>query len=83
MRLQFSKDALKQLEKISRNEAKKITRKLEQLETEPLVGKKLAGELADQFSLRAWPYRIIYQVYPKAQTVLIIHIEHRQGVYKN
>ena len=43
MRLQFSKDALKQLEKISRNEAKKITRKLEQLETEPIVGKKLAG----------------------------------------
>lgn len=82
MKLQFSKGAVKELEKIPKVEAKKVARKLDQLEIDPSIGKKLSGELADQYSLRAWPYRIIYQIYAKDQVVLIMQIEHRQGVYK-
>ena len=82
MRVEFTKAADKEFEQLPRAEMKKVARKLLALENNPYSGKKLEGKLKDRYSLRAWPYRILYIIDPKNQTVYIDTIEHRQGVYK-
>lgn len=80
MNVELTPTAKKQLKKLPKSEVKKIAKKLFALEASPYIGKKLAGKLKDRYSLRAWPYRIIYVITPK--TIHIEVIEHRQGVYK-
>jgi len=78
----FSRSASKNFNSIPRNFQKKIFVKITVLEKEPLVGKRLTGKYKGIYSLRAWPYRIIYQINKKYKQVEIIDIIHRQGVYK-
>jgi len=82
MQVVISKNAAKQFGRLPQSEQRKIKKKLIQLETEPLAGKKLAGELADYRSLRIWPYRIIYSINKDLSQVEVSDILHRQGAYK-
>jgi len=59
-RVHLSDQSKRDLKKISFNEVKKIERQLLRLEKEPFSGKKLTGKLSGFYSLKAWPYRIIY-----------------------
>lgn len=74
--------AKKELKKLPQKERRKILRLLEQLEDNPFIGKKLEGELKGHYSIRIWPYRVIYQVLKKETMIIILRIAHRQGVYK-
>jgi addiction module RelE/StbE family toxin len=60
-----------------------VLQALEGLRREPLHGKKLQGQLAGLYSLRVWPYRIIYQVSHKTITILVVAIGQRKDVYQN
>lgn len=51
------------------------------LQRDPWRGKKLAGKYRGLYSLRVWPYRIIYIIIRQELLVIIIRIGHRQGVY--
>ena len=82
MTVELTKKAKSQLKKLPKQQATKITRILLALQWTPLLGKKLEGKLQDRYSLRAWPYRIIYQIFTDNKIVLINTIEHRQGAYK-
>ena len=82
MQLALSKNAQREYEKIPKQERTKIKKKLISLEANPRSGKKLSGELSDYYSLRAWPYRIIYEINAKQNLIQIHKISHRQGVYK-
>jgi mRNA-degrading endonuclease RelE of RelBE toxin-antitoxin system len=79
MKIELSPRARKQLKKIPQREQKKIVRKLNSLSLDPLSAKSLEGEYKGLFSLRAWPYRIIYQL--KKNSILILSIAHRQSAY--
>ena len=52
------------------------------LSKDPFSGKKLEGELKGKYSIRAWPYRIVYQILKNELIVLVVDIGHRQGVYR-
>lgn len=78
----LSKDALKQYKHIPRPEQIKVRKKLMILKDNPTAGKKLTGELSGIRSLRAWPYRIIYEINETEERIEIHKIAHRQGVYK-
>lgn len=80
MKIELTKTALKQLSKLPRSEAKKIDRKLHELENDPFSSKKLEEKL-NKYVIRAWPYRIIYVIVRNVK-IQIETIEHRQGVYK-
>lgn len=82
MKVQLTPTAEKQLLKLKRSEAKKVDKKLRLLSVAPMCGKKLEGKLKNRYSLRAWPYRIIYVVNKNAVRVEVEFIEHRQGAYK-
>ena len=79
--LVFTKEAQKDLIRLPKNENKKILKKFNLLKDYPLSGKLLKGDFAGFYSLRAWPYRIIYTI-EKSKTIVIHRVEHRQGVYK-
>lgn len=82
MQIYYSKNVLRQLKKLPRSELKKVVRQMERLMLSPFAGKKLEGELTNSYSLKAWPYRIIYSINKQKKAVFIKTIEHRQGVYK-
>jgi len=72
--------AIKNLRKIPKQEQEKIQRKLAILKEDKFCGKKLTRDLKSYYSLRAWPYRIIYEII--GGEVWVVKIQHRQGVYK-
>lgn len=82
MRLLFTERAKKDYSGLPKPEQKKAARKIDLLEENPLIGKKLSGKLVDFRCLRFWPYRIIYHIEQKKKEVWIDHIIHRQGAYK-
>lgn len=77
----LSKNAEREFARLPKNDKQKIIRKLDLLQNEPSSGKPLAGQLRGLFSLRAWPYRIIYEP-QKPKKVIVHHILHRQKAYK-
>lgn len=82
MLVALSKDVQKQYERLIKSDQMKVRKKLSALEKDPTLGKKLTGELAGLRSLRAWPYRIIYEINEIKVRVEIHKIIHRQSAYK-
>ena len=80
--VRLKKEAKKQFAKIDQHYTKKILRMLFLLKENPYLGKPLEGDLAGQYTIRAWPYRIIYEIYRNKLIILVIAIKHRQGAYK-
>jgi addiction module RelE/StbE family toxin len=80
--LYFKNSAVKSIRNLPSKDAEKVSLILESLKTNPFSGKKLVGEFEGLYSVRAWPYRIIYTVLKKELVVLIVDVAHRQGVYK-
>lgn len=78
----LSKNAIKDYEKLPKSEQVKVRKKLVLLEQSPHYGKKLTGELEGVRSLRAWPYRIFYEINEAKDRVEVHEIKHRQGAYK-
>ncbi len=82
MHVILSKDSQRQYKRIPKNEQIKLRKKLYALEKFPYSGKKLTGELKGIYSLRVWPYRILYEINEKEKRVEVLKIAHRQAVYK-
>jgi len=77
----IERKAKKQLKQIPQKYQKKIKQTLMFLTVDPFAGKKLGGERKGEYSLRVWPYRIIYSIEKKKVTVYVLAIGHRQGIY--
>ena len=82
MNVVLSKNARKDYENLPKSEQAKVKKKLLFLEQTPSAGKKLSGELEGVRSLRAWPYRIFYEINNKENRIEVHRIKHRQGAYK-
>ena len=70
------------MQKLPKNILKRIDSAIDLLRENPFAGKKLEGEYEGAFSLRVWPYRIIYTVENEIVTVTVLRVGHRQGIYK-
>ena len=81
-KVELSKKAEKNLDRIDKRFKIRILKTLIRLETHPFLGKTLEGEYEGKRSCRVWPYRIIYEVRRNQLLVLVINIWHRQGVYR-
>lgn len=71
----------KHLKKIDRQYISKIFAAIEQLPKDKKLGKPLTGKLKGKFSLRVWPYRVIYSVQKENKRIIIEAIAHRKDVY--
>lgn len=74
--------ALKQLEKLGRKDQARVVDATKVLEADPFIGKKLRGEQDGKWSIRVWPYRILYIIDKKIITVTVLAIGHRRDVYE-
>ena len=77
--------ALKSLERLKKgkiNIAERIVRAIDNLKINPLLGKRLCGELSGFRSLRVGEYRLIYVIIEKHVLIQIIRIAHRREVYR-
>lgn len=81
-RLVWHPSARKDLRNVPDQERARILVALAGLVGEPLSGKKLSGEYEGSYSLRVWPYRIIYMLLKNELVVMIVQIGQRGGVYK-
>ncbi|MFH1712867.1 MAG: type II toxin-antitoxin system RelE/ParE family toxin [Candidatus Jacksonbacteria bacterium] len=77
----LKKAAQKNLARIDQRYKPRISFVLLELSNNPYLGKKLKGELRDFYSLRVWPYRIIYQIIKNKLIVFVVQIKHRQRAY--
>jgi len=59
----------------------KISLGLQKLSKNPRAGKKLKGKLNDTYSIRIWPYRILYEFNSK-RDIIITDIGHRKEIYR-
>ncbi len=76
----LKKRAEKDLLKLEKEARDRVVKKLTDLGQDPYIGKALQGEYNNYFSLRSWPYKIIYTI---GKEEIVIHsIGHRQGSYK-
>ncbi len=78
----LKRKAEKQYKMLALKDRKRVLSALQHLRENPWTGKKLEGDLLGKWSLRVWPYRIIYVVEKEKITVTVLAIGHRQGVYK-
>lgn len=82
-RIVLKSRACKQLRKLQWKDQKRIASAINELTHDPFIGKKLEGELTGLWSLRVWPYRIVYIIQKNIVTVTIVAIGDRKDVYKN
>lgn len=78
----YSTQSLKNLKKIPESWQRRIIKAISGLKEDPYEGKKLKGQMENLYSLRVWPYRIVYVVKKEEITVLVLDIGHRQNIYK-
>ena len=81
-RVVLARKAEKQLGKLPIRARARVLFLVGQIAHDPYVGKKLSGNLKGEYSVRSWPYRILYKINKRELIVLVVKIEHRQGVYK-
>ena len=69
------------IDKLADQYKQRVLQVLDAIEANPFLGKKLHGEREGQYSMRVWPYRIIYKIYKHELLIIVIEFGHRQGVY--
>jgi mRNA interferase RelE/StbE len=83
-RVSFLKDAVRDMEKLDKARARRITRKINWLAKNAagIQPEGLRGRLAGLAKIREGDYRIVYEII-HAEEILVIHfIGHRSEVYK-
>lgn len=80
--IKFYPKAEKDLNKILEKDKIRIFKALFSLKQNPLSGKKLKGNFSAYYSLRVWPYRIIYCIRNKECLIIVIRIKQRKDVYR-
>ena len=78
----LKKRAAKQHRKLPKDDQERILLGLKNLQFNPYTGKKLDGEYEGLWSLRVWPYRIIYTIDKHIITVTVVAIGDRKDVYR-
>jgi len=55
---------------------------IKRLETDPVLGKPLRGNLSGKWSIRSGDYRIIYTIHEESKTITLYDVGHRKTIYK-
>jgi len=78
----LSKQAEKFYDRLQRNVRVRVREALVGLENQPYAGKRLHGELKENYSLRVGKIRIVYTVSEKDKTIYVIAIGLRKTIYE-
>lgn len=85
-RVELSKRARKQIDKLNPHQAKIILawlkKNLDGCEDPRAHGKALTGELSDQWRYRIGDYRILCEIHDEEVTILALNVIHRSRAYR-
>jgi mRNA interferase RelE/StbE len=74
--------AKKELKKLPIPEQKRVILMLRKIRENPKIGKRMEGVYQKLFTVRFWPYRILYEVSHEKIVVTVVRIGHRKDVYQ-
>ncbi len=74
--------AKKEFGKLPADAMRKIEEVIDMISQAPYAGKKLGGEYAGLWAVRAWPYRIMYEIVETRVVVYVVRIRHRKDAYR-
>ncbi len=80
--LEIKKKAKKEIKALAKKDQQRVLAALDVLSENPFAGKRLEGEYQGAWSLRVWPYRILYAVHRDIVTVNVLRVGHRKDVYR-
>jgi len=80
-RLLYSETSRRQIRQLDPRTKAVVRSRLQRLQEQPFMGKRLERELSGYWSLRAKRFRIIYRVEENDQVVEIHHVGHRRDIY--
>jgi len=75
--LQIKPRARKNLEKIAEPYRARIRATLQEIVSNPFSGKALSGDRKGEYSVRVWPYRIIYIIKKQELIIVVVEVDHR------
>lgn len=78
----MTKRARKEYDRLPSRDRERIENVIDELQWSPFAGKKLSGDHEGYWSVRAWPYRVIYSIHKEIITVTVVSIGHRKDVYE-
>ena len=78
----FTQRAKKEYSKLPEKDQRRVADAINVLQIQPFSGKKLDGEHEGKWSIRVWPYRIIYTIDKHTITVTVVAIGQRKDVYR-
>ena len=81
-KIRYAEEAKIIIDKLLPKKKRQIKDAIERIAKFPETGKRLTHELRGLLSYRSGTYRIIYRIYHKEVTILILTIGHRKNVYK-
>ncbi len=67
---------------LPKKDQQRVAEAITSLGSDPFKGKQLHGDQEGRWSLRVWPYRIIYTIEKAIVTVTVVKIGHRKDVYR-
>jgi len=74
----FKKKAEKEFKKLPRSFQGRVSVVLTAITNDPFLGKKLHGEYENYYSVKVWPYRIIYRILKDEIVIIVVKIKHRK-----
>ena len=80
--IRLRQKAQKEHDNLERRDRLRVDAMLLDIAKNPFEGKKLLGEYDGSYAIRAWPIRIIYDIYKKDLLVLVIRIKNRKEAYR-
>lgn len=81
-RVELTDRAKKSIKRFPKDRQRRILLATDKLSSDRFLGKPLRGQYAGLFSLRVWPYRVIYQIIDQKLLIVVVEIGHRQGIYR-
>jgi mRNA interferase RelE/StbE len=79
--IKIESDAMKQLAQIDKPYRLLIVKRIDDLASDPFVGKQLKGQWRSLRRIRVGNYRVIYSIKANELVVLIVQIGHRKDIY--
>jgi len=81
-KLLISKIAEKELSRLSLKDINRVDLGLQKILINPFSGKKLIGKLQGTYSIRVWPFRILYEIKKRKLIIIVVKVAHRKNAYK-
>ena len=75
--LEIEPKARKNLDKIPKPHRTRILQTLRDIRENPFSGKALSGDRKGEYSVRIWPYRIIYIIKKHELIIIVVEVDHR------